>query len=913
MFLKSIELFGFKSFADKTRIEFSRGIAALLGPNGCGKSNIVDAIKWVLGEQNIRNLRADKMENIIFNGSETRKPLNVAEVTITFVNNNELLPLGVSEISVTRRLFRSGESQYFINGNPVRLKEIRELFFDTGIGKSAYSIMEQGKIDHILSNKPDERRLIFEEAAGITKFKIKSAEAERKLKSTEDNMKQLTGILGEIKKNYETLKIQAEKAQLYRELQKTIFDVETNLSLLRLRKLLEKKERLYAQKEEIQVEKDRIKETIDRINSNMESSISAVNDMESELIELQNRLYKLGVEENGIENTVRMLEERVSENKLKIQNLFSRKKYLEERLAKNKEKKESIFQRINELSRSETDLSNNVISFERSIKDFFSQIESNNKLIESKDRENANLENKLENLREDLRRITDNIVTQLDEGLKRIGYSTERKTETERKIKERLHVLKMYVVDSISLETATAEKLKEIITELDKLFNEYITYNLSFLDEFLSTEGIITLKRKIDDEIRTSLNVINSNKETIVRKRQENRELNDKLDNYRTTLESLKINRTKIIAEIEGLNREIRRLEEERKEYLAQIEENKDEIEDIEKLIGSLQSKIKVARKEKEKIKVRKIEFQEKLKKLEKAIKESNSSLISTEETLKRAMGKMNKTQARLEKLQIEIAQIETEIDGLYKNYRETHSRELGEFEDSMYEINEDPAQLREKLKALKQKISTLGHINLMAPEEFKEVEERYNFLTSQLKDLEEAKKNLIDVTKHIKKESSDLFFDSYNKIKKNFHLMFRRLFGGGRAELKLTDPSNVLESGIEIFAQPPGKKFESLSLLSGGERSLTAVALLFAMYMVKPSPFCILDEIDAALDENNVEQFANLLKEFTNRSQFIVISHNKKTVAMAETLYGVTMEESGVSKMIAVRVKERDEVASIV
>lgn len=913
MFLKSIELFGFKSFADKTRIEFSRGIAALLGPNGCGKSNIVDAIKWVLGEQNIRNLRADKMENIIFNGSETRKPLNVAEVTITFLNENELLPLGVSEISVTRRLFRSGESQYFINGNPVRLKEIRELFFDTGIGKSAYSIMEQGKIDHILSNKPDERRLIFEEAAGITKFKAKSAEAERKLKSTEENMKQLTGILGEIRKNYNALKIQSEKAQLYRDLQKKIFETETKLALIRLRDLLGRKEKLYARKEEAERDKDTVKESIDKINSSMETNINAVNEMESELIELQNHLYKIGVERNGMENNIKMLEERISENRLKIQNLLSRREYLQERLEQNKNKIESLSSRLKELSKSERELASNVVSFERGINDFSYQKESNNRLIDDKERENRELEDKIEKLREELRKITDNIVTQLDEGLKRIGYSTEKKSEIEREIKETLHTLKTYVTEKSFALATFQQELERVIGKLEKLFDNYRRYNLSFLDEFLSTGGIITQKRKIDEEIYASLGIINTNKEVIVTKRRENNELNHKLDNYRRTLEGLRINHTKITAEIEASKREIDRLEEEKKEYLTQIKDNEDEIKDVELLIESLKERIETATEKIKKIEAQRGKLQKRLKRLEEAIRANNTSLVSTEERLKREMGKMNRIQARLEKVQIEIAQIETEIGELYKNYRETHSRELSEFEETMYDINEDSRTLRQRLKELKKRLSSLGHINLMAPEEFKEVEERYNFLTSQLKDLEEAKKNLTDVTKHIKKESAELFFESYSKIKKNFHLMFRRLFGGGRAELKLTDPSNVLESGIEIFAQPPGKKFESLSLLSGGERSLTAVALLFAMYMVKPSPFCILDEIDAALDENNVEQFANLLKEFVNRSQFIVISHNKKTVAMAETLYGVTMEESGVSKMIAIRVKEKDEITSLV
>ena len=315
MFLKSIDLFGFKSFADKSRIEFTDGISALLGPNGCGKSNVVDAVKWVLGEQSSRNLRADRMEEVIFNGTESRKALNIAEVTLTLSNDEGLLPIDLSELSVKRRLYRSGESEYFVNNEPALLREVRELFFDTGIGKSAYSIMEQGKIDQVLSNRPEERRYIFEEAAGITKYKNRGAEAERKLARTEENMKQVEQILKEVKRSYDTLQIQSEKTKAYREIRQNEFDLELKLQLLRLRGFLEGERTKTQQLDERTLKRDGARERIESINSSMETELDAVNTMENELIQKQKELYGIELEIANCDNRVQVQSERSSEMK----------------------------------------------------------------------------------------------------------------------------------------------------------------------------------------------------------------------------------------------------------------------------------------------------------------------------------------------------------------------------------------------------------------------------------------------------------------------------------------------------------------------------------------------------------------------------------------------------------------------
>ena len=298
MFLKSLDIFGFKSFVDRTHIEFADGITALLGPNGCGKSNVVDAVKWVLGEQSAKNMRAEKMEDVIFNGTETRKALNVAEVTLTIANDNGLLPLDVSEITIKRRLYRSGESEYYINNAQVKLKDVRELFWDTGVGKAAYSVMEQGKIDQILSSKPEDRRYLFEEAAGITRFKVKRAEAERKLERTEENMRQIDGIMGEVKRSYDSLKVQADKAITCRNLKEDIFNFELDIQLLKLKNITQDRDRRAADAKNAEELRDKARKEIDEINASLSENMEEVNAMENRLVALEKEIHGLAIEKN---------------------------------------------------------------------------------------------------------------------------------------------------------------------------------------------------------------------------------------------------------------------------------------------------------------------------------------------------------------------------------------------------------------------------------------------------------------------------------------------------------------------------------------------------------------------------------------------------------------------------------------
>ena len=929
MFLKSVEIFGFKSFADRSKIEFTDGISALLGPNGCGKSNVVDSIKWVLGEQSTRMLRAEKMEDIIFNGTEGRKALNVAEVTLTLSNDGGILPMEVPEISIKRRLYRSGESEYFINNTPVKLKELKELFFDTGIGKSSYSVMEQGKIDQILSSKPEERRYLFEEAAGITRYKQKGAEAERKLQRTEENMRQVESIISEVKRTYETLKKQSEKTALYRDYREKIFNLELDQQLLKLKSFLEAVEKKEEKLNQTIAKRDLLKEKIDSINEALEENLDVVNSMESKLIENQKRIYGIEIEKSNHDNRIEMIHERSGELKKQIETDTVRENATREKISQLKElvsEKEKILKdyesRLKEIDK-------NIREFTASIETAENRIVENGNIIQSHEMKIDNLQATREDIRNKLQSITDNIVNELDQRLKDTGYSYSNRKETEesitqlldkisRKIQGKVHLLDDMIATGASDTVDSSATLKKMKEGLLEVFSnvEMLTVKIddfkqvipSFIDEFLAPEGIITKKREFDEALEKLKQEILERKEKITILEQENSDLNKRINGYRNTLQELHINQATITTRrnttSESINAAEKNIQEQKRELeniTSSIATHKTRIREIEKTILTIQNE------HGELVKQEKL-LKKELQKLESGISSRNKDLMTKEKSLKSQMEDLGRTQNSVELLKMELSALNTEVKNLYDNFFEIHARDLKEFESRVFDIKESSKQIREKLSGVKDKLRSLGHVNLMAAEEFAEIKERYEFLTGQLEDLYKAREDLTRVTKQIREESTERFLDTYNKIKKNFHSMYRRLFGGGRAEIRLSDPDAVLTSGIEFYAQPPGKKLENIALLSGGERSLTAVALLFATYMVKPSPFCILDEIDAALDEANINRFVTLLMEFGEKTQFIVITHNKKTVTGAKTLLGVTMEESGISKLITIRLDEESQ-----
>lgn len=925
MFLKSLDIFGFKSFVDRTHIEFADGITALLGPNGCGKSNVVDAVKWVLGEQSAKNMRAEKMEDVIFNGTETRKALNVAEVTLTIANDNGLLPLDVSEITIKRRLYRSGESEYYINNAQVKLKDVRELFWDTGVGKAAYSVMEQGKIDQILSSKPEDRRYLFEEAAGITRFKVKRAEAERKLERTEENMRQIDGIMGEVKRSYDSLKVQADKAITCRNLKEDIFNFELDIQLLKLKNITQDRDRRAADAKNAEELRDKARKEIDEINASLSENMEEVNAMENRLVALEKEIHGLAIEKNEKDKQAKQLNERQGEIKQKLLQLEGRKTSLQEQIDSLREDIDEQDSVLHQKRRRIEEITSNIDSFEDNINLAGTQINENDRQAAEWESTILEIDSSVTKCRKDLESITEDIVTELDLKLKDAGYSSVACAKAKEKVDLILGKItalsqgRKNLFEDFSALSSPSEKdffefadrgksafaeIASLSQELKIALEEYIATTPQFIDEFLSPEGIITKKRSIDKDI----SVLQEKKQTLRDKisslKSENQELVNKINEYRKTLEELRIQKAQIQAHIQAGEEQIRLLKRELTSQETNLNELENEYYVEQKRYEEIQEQIVDIEGEIASIEHKGYKMTEELTSLEKEIHFRNNDVSGKKETIKKKTEEVAKYQSQFERFSLELVSSETEIKNIKENFRDTHSRDLLEFEERMFTITTPAADLREKLAKARQDMKNLGNVNLSAPEEFAETKERYDFLAGQLADLQKAKDDLQRITEEIRAESTELFLATYNKIKKNFHNMFRRLFGGGRAELRLVDPKNVLSSGIDIFAQPPGKKLENIALLSGGEKTMTAVSLLFATYMVRPSPFCLLDEIDAALDEQNVLRFIHTLRDFANVSQYIVITHNKKTVSGAGTMLGVTMEESGVSKVITIRLE---------
>lgn len=925
MFLKSLDIFGFKSFVDRTHIEFADGITALLGPNGCGKSNVVDAVKWVLGEQSAKNMRAEKMEDVIFNGTETRKALNVAEVTLTIANDNGLLPLDVSEITIKRRLYRSGESEYYINNAQVKLKDVRELFWDTGVGKAAYSVMEQGKIDQILSSKPEDRRYLFEEAAGITRFKVKRAEAERKLERTEENMRQIDGIMGEVKRSYDSLKVQADKAITCRNLKEDIFNFELDIQLLKLKNITQDRDRRAADAKNAEELRDKARKEIDEINASLSENMEEVNAMENRLVALEKEIHGLAIEKNEKDKQAKQLNERQGEIKQKLLQLEGRKTSLQEQIDSLREDIDEQDSVLHQKRRRIEEITSNIDSFEDNINLAGTQINENDRQAAEWESTILEIDSSVTKCRKDLESITEDIVTELDSKLKDARYSSVACAKAKEKVDLILGKItalsqgRKNLFEDFSALSSPSEKdffefadrgksafaeITSLSQELKIALEEYIATTPQFIDEFLSPEGIITKKRSIDKDI----SVLQEKKQTLRDKisslKSENQELVNKINEYRKTLEELRIQKAQIQAHIQAGEEQIRLLKRELTSQETNLNELENEYYLEQKRYEEIQEQIVEIEGEIASIEHKGYKMTEELTSLEKEIHFRNNDVSGKKETIKKKTEEVAKYQSQFERFSLELISSETEIKNIKENFRDTHSRDLLEFEERMFTITTPAADLREKLAKARQDMKNLGNVNLSAPEEFAETKERYDFLAGQLADLQKAKDDLQRITEEIRAESTELFLATYNKIKKNFHNMFRRLFGGGRAELRLVDPKNVLSSGIDIFAQPPGKKLENIALLSGGEKTMTAVSLLFATYMVRPSPFCLLDEIDAALDEQNVLRFIHTLRDFANVSQYIVITHNKKTVSGAGTMLGVTMEESGVSKVITIRLE---------
>ena len=922
MFLKSLDIYGFKSFADKTHIDFADGITALLGPNGCGKSNVVDAIKWVLAERNSKNLRAEKMEDVIFNGTERRNSLNTAEVTLTIANDKGLLPLEEDEIAITRRLYRSGDQEYFINRRQVGPTEIRKLFMDTGVGKAAYSVMEQGKIDQILSSKPEDRRYLFEEAAGISRSKAECAEAERELQHTRQNMVQIEIALNEIKRQYDSLKIQSEKTIKYRQYNEEIYNYELDLTLLKLKNFVQDKARFEEQLKTVQEKRDQVRKEIEEINNTISENMDKVKSMQDLLYQKQAEQIGLAKEQNGKLELIKQANSRALEIKEKLNNLEGRKRSLEDRIESIQEEIDENNASLHSKKKQIEDIRNNINSFKANIETASSQITENDKEVSNLRTQIAEFEEERKNLQVQLASITEDIVSVLDEKLKEVGFSESQMNIAKEELETTLGKLKIFVNGRNNIfsdfkgQNHNLEEYKNTLSEVCDAFTEtstqldsletslkkYYESSPAFITEFLSPQGIMTKKRAIDEKINQNIEKVSNLTNEIDSLSTSSSNLSQKIEEYKETLINLRGNEIKMQEQINSATTQLSLLERSLTSEQNNLRETDTELFAEQKRDEEIREQVITLQDELAEIEYRGKKLTKELDELDEEIAKCNKSVSGKTGTLDKKREEQNKYQEQYEKLTLTLNSSDNDIKNIKQNFQDQYSRDLMEFEERMYKITKTSVELKDKLSQAKENFKALGSVNLMAPEEFNEVKDRYERQKTNYEDTQKSLENLVRVSEEIKSKSSEMFLETYNKIKKNFHNMFRRLFNGGRAELKLADPTNILTSGIDIYAQPPGKKLENIALLSGGEKTMTAVALLFATYQVRPSPFCLLDEIDAALDDKNVSSFVTVLESFANVSQYIVITHNKKTVMGASTMLGITMEESGVSKIIALK-----------
>ncbi|MFH1282868.1 MAG: chromosome segregation protein SMC [bacterium] len=1149
MYLRKVEIIGFKSFAERTKLNFEPGITCIVGPNGCGKSNIVDAIRWCLGEQGAKSLRSHHMLDVVFNGTQKRAALGMGEVILTFDNTKNILPIDYSEITVSRRIFRSGESEYYLNKTQCRLKDIKDLFLDTGIGTEGYSVMEQGRVEFIFNSKPEERRYLFEEAAGVSKYKARREESLRKLEKIDFDLLRLNDSLTILRDQLRGLDSQARKAKNYQKLKEDLKNIEINELLVSFKAAESdisriKKEFLTAQdtlqihltesdKTEVKLEECRLKlrETDEEYLKVQSESLKLYSEIET----LENKEAAAKKMQESLEEKIVSLKEEIVKDEAEIDSLRVKQTSANNELEHLKKEVQSASNRLQDVGkqysavRSELDkkvlqkdeLYNKSLSIDDSLRSINNDVAEHYSLkthnqaeLNSRQRELQKLEERINPQTSELEVINNkfkeeaeaasffetvvaDVVKKLESVKKNIDnlYSQVLNLEKEKsavfaKIEafnemqkgdpyitgtkaimnkgfegiygpiyklfhtENDKVLSHYFGDQLNyLVAESAPKALEVINFLkenrlgranfiilenlpsnevefdqervegrpylidtigfdrrflslfdflcagahyqdDTVINEVFMQGGSPVDmplsyyerlkdsdilenrlqeinsEFESKSLILTeyekeseelskikeLKSTVLEEKKLGLSVLGQQRTSI----EENiQRLSNEKRIIQTELEQIHKNRVKIESELneniksqeilklerENMSREMSVFEENISTLRAEERKINEELTSVKIDYSSQIERIQSKESEREYINTqterfvqfhsRKIEesansvaerenqrniqqqaalqVQEVLKKVEEVEKtvvkfrnerETLSEGIRLEnEKLHSIKNELKKHQDSVHQLELKLTRNKDERDNIEKLLKQNYSMLLP---DALNTIELFEVDLEEKTK-LEKRIETLGAVNLAAPEEYVELTQRHDFLQSQMNDITKAKEDLLQAVSKINNITKSNFKDTFAKVRNNFQTIFKELFKGGEADIILTDENNLLETGVDIIAQPPGKKLLNIMVLSGGEKALTAIALLFAFYMVRPSPFCILDEVDAPLDDANIGRFTALVEGFTHQSQFLMITHSKRTMEIADALYGITMEEFGVSKMISMKMAKED------
>ena len=978
MYLKSIKTYGFKSFADKIEINFGKNINGIVGPNGSGKSNVVDAVRWVLGEQSVKSLRGDNWQDVIFSGSKSRKPLNSASVTLVFDNSDMSIPINYTEVSIKRVMYRSGENEYYINNEKCRLKDINNLLSDTGADKEAFNIISQGKIDEILSTKPSDRRTIFESAAGIVKYRKRKEEAIRKLDRTNSNIDRVNDIINELEQNLIPLKKQSEDAKKYQKYKSELDNIEISLIAHDLNKYNYENKNLTERKEEISDElinlesnnttydldilklKSDLKETEENINENQKLLIELTKNIEKIDANMQILKERNKHKENNdiILNDILNAKEKILETENKINIIKSQKEIKNNELEnetinleKNNKEREKLKDKLNTLTNSINDNNRKITNLKYRIEYLTNSIKNNNSLPNSIKNimNNPRLTGK-HNIIGNLIKIDDQYNTAINIALGNssnylVVDNTENAKEMINYLKENklgratfypLNVIKPRNIDINTLNIIT--NIKGFISTADKL----VSYEKIYQNIIENQLGNIIIATNIDsaNNISNQINhrykivtldgqVINiggsltggqsSNNYNIIKEKYE--------------LENNEIEYNNLININRNIENEINNITKEINTYESKIQNNNLKINIIKESINNIDNNIQKdinnlsnynrELKDLETIKSNNTDNELELllntyysainnkNNLESTIELLKNKKISLEknieeieETNKKSKSYINIKEKEVKDIELKLNTINIKMDNLLLKLTEEYNMTF-ETAISKYKLELDENIARNKLKDLKNNLKEIENVNLGAIDEYERINTRYEFLTKQRKDLHDAEDTLLEIITEMDNIMQDKFITTFEQIRKEFKKVFVSMFGGGEAELLLTDPDNILETGIEIQAIPSGKNLKSISLLSGGEKTFTAISLLFAILNVRPVPFCLLDEVEAALDDANVEAFGNYLYKYKDKTQFILITHKKKTMEFADILYGITMQESGVSKLVSVRLED--------
>lgn len=979
MYLKSIKAQGFKSFADKLDLEIKDGITAIVGPNGSGKSNIVDAVRWVMGEQSVKSLRgSDNMTDVIFSGSKDRPMQSRAMVALTFDNTDHYFNSDYTEIEVKRIVYRSGENEYLINGNKVRLKDITNLFIDSGAGNDSFNIISQGNIADVINSKPEARRTIFEEAAGVLKYKKRKEESLRKLDRTKENLLRINLVIDELKTTVEPLKEQSEIAKKYVSFKEELKEIEIGLITSDITTINSEYQGL---KDDIKSLQDELlsKESlnnsqnasIEKIKTELTKLEDEISKKSTELINLNNDLAKLNADKmmmierkkydydkDQISNVIISLKEDIlalnkdaaifekdiEDFKTKYKIELKNKEEIDNEMLNNKVLKSSLVAKLANLNKSIFTAENKIEILENNIasnakvpnsvqsilsnprfSDVYGTISS---LVETSDEYLTALETALGASANFLVTANEKVIKNAINYLKEnsLGKATFlpiniiKPRYVDHDIISRLGEVKGYI-NTLNNLVKCEEKYRDVV---DNQIGNVIV--VSDIDAMNMIGRIIDYKYRIvtlDGEILHAGGSVtggSSKKKSLISDKNELEKLKYDLDALRREESAITKELNKASVDEETITNNLSDCERKIISFNEVINQKQNLLDNISKSISEKEQSLKAQ----ESLSSNKLDkeidtimnsyndvltkrdlLQKEVNELQNNKLEISSNLLEEENKLRNQNSEYNKLSSELKEKEIKIGKYDVKLDNLLLNLSENYqlTYEKARLE---YHLDLDESDARNKVNKIKREINALGEVNVGAISEYERLGQRYEFLTKQQNDLETASQELLDVIDEMDKIMVDKFEITFNKIKDEFALVFKKLFKGGKGILKLTDPENILTTGIDIIAEPPGKKLNSIALLSGGEKTLTAISLLFAILNVKTVPFIILDEAEAALDEANVDTFGEYIKEKKDKSQFILITHKKRTMEYADVLYGITMQESGVSKIVSVKLEDK-------